>query len=336
MKINHKSKLLIFGGAGSLGNSLVDFYRGKVEEIYIASRDEAKHWEIKNKFKNTPISLDEKVKTNLHTVICDVRDLNRVKQILREVNPEYIIIAQALKQVDVCEEQPSESINTNIIGVKNIIDSIEEQSFFPMNNIQKVCFVSTDKACSPINVYGMCKSISERVVLATAKKSKIEYVVTRYGNVVSSKGSIIPLFEKQSQIADAFTVTDPRMTRFMMLLSEAVSLIDLSLNFGNSGELWIPKLNSFKVSDLADFFSKRYNKPTKIIGPRPGEKIHEILINEIESVKMTEKNGQYVISNDVVNNNPIFEEYSSRDFVLSKEVLEKRLTQFLSEGTYDI
>lgn len=278
-------KLLIFGGAGSLGTALVEYYRQICHKIVVVSRDEAKHWALKNKFGTTfsyrgRISSKThhgtytgEIHSNLKTVVCDVRDANRVKQVLRTENPDFVIIAQALKQIDTCENNPGESIDTNITGVRNILDALEEVKENPGCNITRVCFVSTDKACNPVNVYGMCKSISERMVEPVSNSSKIHYVTTRYGNVLSTTGSIIPLFLRQATDPNikAFTVTNPDMTRFMMLLEESVELIDDALNSGSPG-IWIPKLDSFRVKDLAMYFSEKFGKPFAIIGTRPDRK----------------------------------------------------------------
>jgi len=341
-------KLLIFGGAGSLGVELVRYYRDIVDEIVVVSRDEGKHWDLKNKFgtyhKKGVALVNKGRKWNevelfctISTLICDVRDSRRVHQVIRDTNPNFIIIAQALKQVDTCESQPSESIDTNILGVRNILDAIEETNVHKAKQFPKVCFVSTDKACNPINVYGMCKSISERMVAAVAKTSKSEYVVTRYGNVISSKGSIIPLFLKQAMEPNfkGFTVTDIRMTRFMMLLEESVKLIDDALCQGKRGEMWIPKIDAFSVKDMADYFSERFNKPVQIIGIRPGEKIHEVLMSKEEVLRAIETNNHYIISdNQPFRNNEEGQEFSSKDYVISKTELANRLDQFLEHGKY--
>lgn len=324
LRKNHK--LLIFGGAGSLGHELVSFYKDISGQIVVVSRDEAKHWELRNKFKND----------QLKTVICDVRDSRRVSQIIREENPDYIIIAQALKQVDTCENQPSEAIDTNIIGVRNILDAIEENLYRSNNNIMKVCFVSTDKACNPINVYGMCKSISEKMVLAVGKKyTSTIFVVTRYGNVLSSKGSIIPLFLKQAKEASHFTVTDRRMTRFIMLLEESVALIHEALLFGNSGDIWIPALDSFAINDLANYFSLKFDKPVTYTGIRPGEKIHEVLMSDVERMQSKIVGESFVINSSNFTDNILNVDYSSKDHLVSFKELTRRLDQFLVTQTYD-
>lgn len=318
------AKMLIFGGAGSLGNELVDFYIGQYS-IVVASRDEAKHWELINKFK----------KPNLETIICDVRDEKRVKEVLLQEKPDVIIIAQALKQVDICERFPEESINTNVLGVVNITRELKALSLMNIFSPKLVCFVSTDKACNPINVYGMCKSISEKLMFNLANhydQSDTRVVVVRYGNVLSSKGSIIPLLMKQAIDAnkDQFTLTHPDMTRFMMSLHEAAELINTTLLYGSNGDLWVPKLPSMKILDLIKIFSSKYNKPYSVMGARPGEKIHELMLSLEEALRVSVKHGYFVFnkSNQIVSN--LTKEYSSADYLLSYDELEIFMHDYIS------
>lgn len=315
--------ILIFGDAGSLGTELVKYYVAEGWFVTVASRDEAKHWDLRNKI-NAPACLK--------TIVCDVRDKARIQRVLAISNPDRIILAQALKQVDTCEENPTESVETNVIGTKNLLEAIEERRGFAGKS-PKVVFVSTDKACNPINTYGMCKSISEKMVLTTQKESFGTYIITRYGNVISSKGSIIPLFQKQAEAGKPFTITHPDMTRFMMLLSESVKLIDDAFTFGSGGDIWIPKLDSFRVSDMAEYFSERYSLPILNIGIRPGEKMHEILMTEEEVRKYKQEceNSYFVIRN--TNNGTPFD-YSSDKYVINKKELKRRLDSFLETGTY--
>jgi UDP-N-acetylglucosamine 4,6-dehydratase len=319
-------KMLIFGGTGSLGNELIEYYLDKYY-IVIASRDEAKHWNVVNKFQKNP---------NLQTVICDVREDYRVREVLLQEKPDIIIIAQALKQVDICEKFPEESIKTNILGVVNILNSVQILSLSNIFAPNLICFVSTDKACNPINVYGMCKSISEKLVINLSNyfdRSETRVVIVRYGNVLSSKGSIIPLLLKQAldDNKTSFTLTHSKMTRFMMTLSEAVKLIDTALQNGSNGDLWIPRLSSMKIEDLIKIFSKKFNKPYKIIGIRPGEKIHEVMVSFEEALRVNIKNGYFVFNknNNVMNN--ITGEYSSSDYLLSFEELESFMDDYLSK-----
>ena len=206
-------RVLIFGGTGSLGLTLI---RRLVGDCFISvfSRDEAKHWTIKNQYKNS----------NLNFYVGDIRDYERVSDVLNKENPDIVIIASALKQVDTCELSPEESIKTNIVGPKNVVNAV-------INNKKNlscdtVLFVSTDKACEPVNVYGMSKAISERVVTSNEMfHDDIRFLGVRYGNVLESRGSIIPLFKHQSLNSDCLTVTHKDMTRFLMTLDQSVDLI---------------------------------------------------------------------------------------------------------------
>jgi len=320
------SGYLIFGGTGSLGKKLIDRLLPS-SPIHVYSRDEAKHWTIKNEIMNGKLSSS---KEELHFHVGDIRDKQRISDVIRQSKPDYVIIAAALKQVDTCELSPSESIQTNLIGTQNIIDVINRyESGQHTYRVQGVLFVSTDKACSPVNVYGMCKATSERIVTSQARTGHkhIKYLTTRYGNVLESRGSIIPLFKYQAEFAECLTVTDPNMTRFAMTLDDSVDLILHTFKAGLSGETWIPKLPSMKIGDLAELFSERHNKPIKMIGLRPGEKMHEDLINESESFRTTDNGNYYHIA-------PAYESgthkkftYTSADDVMSKEQLNDHLTK---------
>jgi len=324
------SRVLIFGGTGSLGRKLIDRWLppGVVgtREVAVYSRDEAKHWTIRNELSAGALapSLDR-----LRFYVGDVRDRARVQDVLRQYRPTTIIIAAALKQVDTCELTPDESVKTNVIGTQNIIDAANAAS--DDIDIRTVLFVSTDKACAPVNVYGMCKAISERIVTSQADTGSrlIRYLAVRYGNVLESRGSIIPLFKHQALNSEFLTVTDPSMTRFCMTLDDSVSLIEKAINHGANGETWIPCLPSMRIGDLADIFSERYGKPIKIIGLRPGEKKHEDLVNESESVR-TRKLQPPVGFNYVIK--PAFNAgtgarftYSSSDIVMDRSSLERYL-----------
>ena len=317
------SGILIFGGTGSLGRKLIERML-PTEQVAVYSRDEAKHWTIKNELSASPLA--DRLK-HLQFFVGDVRDVRRVADVLRHYQPGTVIIAAALKQVDTCELSPSESVLTNLVGTQNVIDAVNESPHPP----HTVLFVSTDKACAPVNVYGMCKAISERVVTSQARTGveKTRYLAVRYGNVLESRGSIIPLFKHQGEHGEFLTITDPEMTRFVMTLDDSVDLIKKALNHGQSGDTWIPCLPAMKIGDLADIFSKRYNKPIKVIGLRPGEKKHEDLVNESESVR-TEKINPPVGFNYVIG--PAFNAgggqrftYSSSDIVMDRDALEKHL-----------
>jgi FlaA1/EpsC-like NDP-sugar epimerase len=272
-----KNSYLIFGGSGSLGTTLINRLCTNSDNIvYVYSRDESKHWALKNKFNKF---------SNLFFIIGDIRDKDRIRKELLKINPHHVIIASALKHVDICELAPSESIQTNIIGPQNVVDVVEEENR-NLSKLETVLMVSTDKACSPINVYGMSKSIAERVVLEKARHiHHIKFCAVRYGNVLESRGSIIPLFLHQAKNQDKLTVTHRDMTRFVMTLDESVDLILNCIVNSNSGELFVPRLPSMKIMDLAEIFSEKYNTPIEVTGIRSGEKFHEAMINETESIK---------------------------------------------------
>jgi len=276
---------MIFGGTGSLGKTLIRRYAG-LNKVCVFSRDESKHWTIKNEMGHK----------NLSFVVGDIRDKQRCRDAILKFKPAHIILASALKHIDVCERSPSESIKTNIRGIENVINVVKD-NYEKLPNLEAVLMVSTDKACSPVNVYGMCKSIAERVVTSASDLNlKTKFIAVRYGNVLESRGSIIPLFKYQSEFCDKITMTDSRMTRYVMTLDESVDLIDSAMKSAKSGETWIPNLPSMKVMDLAEIFSEISNKPIEIIGIRPGEKLHEDLINESESTRTKKVQKYYAVS----------------------------------------
>lgn len=283
-------KTLIIGGTGSLGRKLIErLLPDGLVAVY--SRDEAKHWTLKNEFSSGPLA---NRLVALRFYVGDVRDPLRVRDVIRQYQPHTVIMAAALKQVDTCELSPSESVLTNLIGTQNVVSAVNEST----NPPEIVLFVSTDKACAPVNVYGMCKAISERVVTSQAKNVHIrtKFLAVRYGNVLESRGSIIPLFKYQGMHSECLTVTDPEMTRFVMTLDDSVDLIKAALNFGKSGQTWIPRLPAMRIGDIATIFAEQYGKPVKIIGPRPGEKKDEDLINESESVRTEQtKDGKFYV-----------------------------------------
>jgi UDP-glucose 4-epimerase len=252
---------------------------------------------------------------------------------LHDALPIFVIVAAALKQVDTCETFTGESIATNLLGTQNVVAACNEVG----TKLETVLFVSTDKACAPVNVYGMCKSLSERVIVSQASLNGgrgIRYMCVRYGNVLESRGSIIPLFRYQAENAPELTVTDPDMTRYVMTLDDSVSLIDHAIHNGNSGETWIPKLKAMKIGDLAQIFADRHGKKVHVTGIRPGEKKHEDLINESESVRSVDVGTHYVIksalSSMALSHNQKLKQmftYSSNQTVMSREELEAHLTE---------
>ena len=282
--------------------------------LILFSRDEAKHWTIRNQLTS---------KQNISFAVGDIRDKNRVSECLRVFNPDIVIIAAALKQVDTCEMSPFESIQTNVLGINNVIQCTLEMET-QLLSLESVLLVSTDKACAPTNVYGMCKAISERLITSSMKSSKrVKYLGVRYGNVLESRGSIIPLFKYQVSHGDSLTVTDLDMTRFIMTLDESIDLIVAALNNADSGEIWLPKIRSMRIRDLADIFAKKYTKEIKVVGIRPGEKMHEDLISQTESLRVRYEDPYFKMSPSFIKNismSPF--SYSSIDDLLTIQELE--------------
>lgn len=275
-----KKRMMIIGGTGSLGHALVDHYLA-THVIHIYSRDECKHWSMSLLYKNHP---------NLNFHIGNIRDAFKLRQTLLRVRPHIIICAAALKHIDRCEFASNECLDTNIKGTQNVLDAIEEiHQVHNQQCLECFCFVSTDKACSPVNLYGMSKAISECLVIEKARfLPTIKFVVVRYGNVLNSRGSIIPTLHRigQDPSKAAFSLTDPRMTRFIMTLGQSVRLIEHAIAHGRSGEIIIPKLVSCRIQDLLEIFSELYAKPIVITHLRAGEKLCESLINETQSARL--------------------------------------------------
>ena len=312
--------ILIVGGTGSLGRQLCKRLVS-TNKISILSRDELKQWTMKNDYK--------KFQDNLRFFVGDVRDSQRIEKIIRHTKPDIIIIAAALKHVDVCEISPEECIKTNINGTQNIVDAclkINEGL-----HETTILFVSTDKACEPVNVYGMSKAISERIVTNSHKISKnVKFLAVRYGNVLESRGSIIPLFKYQSENLQHLTITSTKMTRFVMTLNQSVDLILNTILFGDSGDLWIPKLKSMKIIDLANIFADMSSKKIKKIDIRPGEKLNESLISSSESPRVVNSKieGYYIIK--PINGEAFFNEsnnfsYTSADSIMTADELKTYL-----------
>lgn len=316
-------KILIIGGTGSLGNKLTERYL-KNNIIYLYSRDETKHWSMSIDYKN------HDGYKNLNFVIGSISDEKKIRQTLIRHNFDIIILAAAMKHIDRCEYESNECINTNLIGTQIVLNEIENNLKL-LTNLKTVCFVSTDKACSPVNIYGMTKAISECLLIEKSKYIEtIKFVCVRYGNVLNSRGSIIPTLHKignQSNIP-FFILTDERMTRFVMTLEQSVDLIEHAILYAESGDIVIPTLVSCNIKDLIEIFSEIYNKPIIIDKLRPGEKMLESLINETQSMRLRMGNNGYMYiksqhNNTIINDN--IKDYNSKINPLSKEELRDHL-----------
>lgn len=306
-------KILIFGGTGSLGYEINKRYLD-TNEIYNYSRDEHKHWKMRIYFNNHK---------NLNFIIGNIYNKDKIRETINRIKPNIIIIASAMKHIDQCEINIGECINTNLLGTKNVLDVVEE-----LGGIETVLFVSSDKACSPINSYGMCKALSENLVIEKSYYNKtIKFINIRYGNVLNSNGSIIPRLHLigKDKSKDYFELTNEDMTRFIMTLSDSVDLIEHAILNGKSGDTVISELKSMKVKDLIEIFAKKYNKEIKITGLRSDEKLLETLINETQSSRISIY-GKYIHINSIHDNNKRdysnMKSYNSDINPLSKDDLE--------------
>ncbi len=315
--MNNK-KILIIGGSGSLGNILTKYLHIN-NTVFIFSRDENKQYEMKMKYPNVDF------------IISDMRNYSSVEKALININPNIVIIAAAMKHIDIAEKNIWECIQTNILGIQNIIEATQKLN---LSDLESVLFISTDKACSPINVYGMCKSIGERLVTA-AKKDNVKFVCCRYGNVLNSRGSLIPKFKELSKTnTPYFPITDLRMTRFFMTLDQSFKLIMTALKYGESGDIWIPQINAFNIIDIAMYFSKIENKTIKVVGIRSGEKLHECLITDHElchTKRVEIDQEKYMIIKKDETFTDITEEYTSErteNFDLIKPLIEKIIEEY--------
>jgi len=273
--------LMLTGGTGSFGNAVLNrFLKTDISEIRIFSRDEKKQDDMRKKYNN------EKLKF----YIGDVRDLQSVTNAMRGV--DYVFHAAALKQVPSCEFHPMEAVKTNVIGTDNVLEAAI------LNNIQRVVCLSTDKAVYPINAMGISKAMMEKVMVAKARtvdKSKTVICGTRYGNVMASRGSVIPLFIDQVRAGKPLSITDPNMTRFMMTLSDAVDLVLYAFEHGNNGDLFVQKAPAATVETLALALTALLgvpDHPIQIIGTRHGEKLYEALLSR-EEMACAQDMGEY-------------------------------------------
>jgi UDP-glucose 4-epimerase len=297
-KILDGKRILVTGGTGSLGKAVVKRLltgeMGKPEKIIIFSRDEGKHHQMKLDFRQLVVATHDIFYRNFEDLLDfrlgDVRDYHALLRVLRE--SEIVVHAAALKQVPSCEYFPNEAVLTNIQGAQNIVACIRENS----TPVELVAAISTDKACKPINVMGMTKAIQERIfVEANLGSPKTRFVCVRYGNVVASRGSVVPLFMEQIRTGGPVTLTIPEMTRFLITLDEAVDTVFAALRHANPGDTFVPKLPSATVENIARALVGKKPIPLKIIGIRPGEKIHEIMVSEEEAFRTEEAHGYFSI-----------------------------------------
>lgn len=288
--LNDKS-LLITGGTGTLGRALTKRILNnypKIKRLVIFSRDEQKHYQMSQDFPESKYP-------NIRYFIGDIRDLDRVKRALRKI--DYVIHAAAMKHVPIAEYNPMECVKTNILGAENLINACL------VTNVKSVVALSTDKAAAPINLYGATKLTSDKLFIAANNikgTSDIKFSVVRYGNVMGSNGSVIPFFLKKKS-EGVLPITDSNMTRFNITLEEGVDMVLHALEKAEGGEIFVPKIPSYKITDLATAICDKCEQ--KIIGVRSGEKIHEEMITNSDSYN-TYDLGKYFV---ILPQNPVFD-----------------------------
>lgn len=280
--------LLITGGTGSFGNKVLEMFlnNSDLKEIRIFSRDEKKQDDMRKKYNNHKLKF----------YIGDVRDINTIDIAMEGV--DYVFHAAALKQVPSCEFFPIEAAKTNVFGSNNVLESAVR------HGVKKIVCLSTDKAAYPINAMGMSKALMEKVIIAKARmlgdNAKTTICLTRYGNVMGSRGSVIPLFYKLIKEGKPLTVTDPNMTRYMMTLEDAVKLVMFAFENGNQGDLFVQKAPGATIETLANAVKKFKNSDAviKIIGTRHGEKDHEVLVTREEMTKAIDMGNYFKVPMD--------------------------------------
>jgi UDP-glucose 4-epimerase len=322
--------ILVTGGTGSMGKTFVRRVLtgelGTPRKIIVFSRDEAKQHDMRMSYLNRIAATDEVIYQNFKRVlefrIGDVRDYASLCAAVRDA--DIVVNAAALKQVPTCEYFPGQAVLTNCMGAANIVRGIEENGF----PVETVIAISTDKACKPINVMGMSKSIQERILTAAnILNPKTRFICVRYGNVLASRGSVIPLFHEQIRNGGPVTITNPEMTRFLLSLDQAVDTVFTALQEAKPGETYVPRVASATVMQIAKALIGERDIRIDLIGIRPGEKIHEILVSEEEANHCVERGEYYAIlpmlpelrdpnRHEV---NALKKEFSSADVVLDME-----------------
>tara|TARA_R110001583_G_scaffold12117_3_gene54006 strand:- start:1335 stop:2324 length:990 start_codon:yes stop_codon:yes gene_type:complete len=309
-------RILIIGGTGALGKTLIKKYHQE-NDIMIFSRDEHKHVDLLKEYPN------------IKSYLGDIRDKDSITNSFSKFKPHIVINTAALKHVPICEDNAIESVKTNILGHQNLIEVTSE-----FNKLETLIFVSTDKACKPINIYGMCKAISEKLYYNYAESTEnTKVVMVRYGNVLESTGSVIPYFKSLIKSGQNYLpITHPDMTRFLLTLDDATDLIDWAYEYEYShGKIAVPKIKAMKVTDIADCLIEEkvtekqqsmafaddgddtVDVELKVVGIRPGEKLHEELISEEEWLRTTDHEN-YLIGTESTNDE--LWSYNSKDSLM--------------------
>lgn len=329
-------RILVVGGTGSLGQALVrrllSDELGTPKKVIVFSRDEAKQHSMRLAYLHERVTTDEVIYRNFMQVlefrIGDVRAYADVCSAIK--NADIVINAAALKQVPTCEYFPEQAVLTNCLGAANIVRAAREHG----SDLETVVGISTDKACKPVNVMGMTKAIQERVfVSANILNPEIRFICVRYGNVLASRGSVIPLFREQVRKDGPITVTAPEMTRFLLSLDQAVDTVFEALRSARPGEIYLPDVPAATVMNIATALIGSRDIEIKITGVRPGEKIHEIIVSEEECRHTVKRGGYYVIlpmlpelrKDDSKDMNFLNRELCSADAVIDRETTQDLL-----------
>lgn len=333
--------VLVTGGTGSLGKTLVSrLLSGEVgtpSKVTVFSRDEAKQHYMRLDFLKRATATDEVIYRRAEDVLSfrigDVRDGAAVRSAVAEA--DVIFHAAALKQVPSCEYHPFEAVQTNILGAQNIVNAVREAPSKPSH----VIGISTDKACKPVNVMGLTKALQERILIeANLECRGTVFNCVRYGNVIASRGSIVPLFLEQISAGREVTITLPEMTRFLLTLERAVDTVIAAVSSPGRGETFVPKVPAAKITDVAKAMMGGKDIPIVFTGIRPGEKVHEIMVSEEECFRTVERGDYYVIlpvlpelRGEAVSTPVLQSEYSSRDVNIGLAELQKLLNQAMGE-----
>jgi len=319
-KILEDKSLLITGGTGSLGSAIVRRIAtgeyGEPRTVAIFSRDELKQSLMAAKYKH---------KDYMKFIIGDVRDYNAVHNVLWSI--DYIIHTAAMKQVGSCDKYPLEAILTNVMGMVNLLNAIK----LSRNHVECVVDIASDKGADPLNIYGLTKSLQEQsLIKSNYAYPGMRFVCVRYGNVMMSRGSVIPVWQDQIKRGQPITITEPKMTRFLISLDQAVDVLFTAIIKGHPGDIYIPRsLPATTIGDLASIISNGSSSPFVYIGKQPGEKWHETLITGEEATRTLIRGNYYVITDNIKGKPVLEKEYISRDYVLP---LDKIRAMLIKQG----
>ncbi|HET8772650.1 MAG TPA: polysaccharide biosynthesis protein [Thermoanaerobaculia bacterium] len=336
-------RILVTGGTGSLGQCVVRRLLGgelgRPAKIVVFSRDEAKQHYMRLSYLHKEAATDEVIYRNFQDLlqfrIGDIRDYASVVQSLRDI--DVVIHAAALKQVPSCEYFPGEAVQTNILGAQNLVRAVRENA----TPVETVVGISTDKACKPINVMGMSKAMMERILVTANLDSRhTRFACVRYGNVIASRGSVVPLFIDQIAHGGPVTITTTDMTRFLLSLDQAVDTVLAAVLEARAGETYIPRVPAARITDLAEVLIDGRDIRVEVTGIRPGEKIHEIMVSEEECYRTIERGQYYVICPMLPELRPqidrpaLTSEYSSESITLDHDGLRALLAPHLVDRDY--